>query len=285
MKFQLSILLFAILPLCFGLTKHDNHNQEKYTILQTDTVSIKNVKYILTVYRNDTSAYFTVQKKDGKRFKIILKDLDYWTNNSDIGFYDANNDGFLDVCWLKKWQSHCYLFNPKIDNFIEVGEYYEVDTLKVKNSIVLYQNKFPLLFQLGGAKSLSVAKCGDDTLIDEVNSELFIINENYQKLSFASLDNFTTFDSKYFDTLTCGSQIMTCYVPPYFGKYGPDNIWNSGKLVDSFMVVHNNSFLSGDTYHLDSNFIADYWINHYTKYLKYGQIFKVRRDKPLLYYK
>lgn len=64
-----------------------------------------------------------------------------------------------------------------------------------------------------------MAKCGADTLIDEVNSELFIINDDYQKISFPSLDNFATFDPKYYDTLTCGTQILTCYVPPYFGKY------------------------------------------------------------------
>lgn len=270
----------------FNFSNNVHKNDGKYKIIQSDTVFIKNTKFVLTVLRNDEkSTYFIVQKKMGNKFKTILKDLSYGTNNSSLSFCDANDDGYLDICWLKKWQIHCYLFNPKIENFIEVGEFDEVDTLKINNSIVFYQNKYPLLFQIGGAKPLSVLKCGEDTIMDEVTSELFIINDKYQKITFASLDNFTTFEPKFFDTLACGSQIITCYAPPYFGKYGPYNIWNSGKTIDSFLVVRNLTFLFGDTYSIDSSFISSYWTKNYRKYLKYGQVFKVRREYPLLYFK
>jgi hypothetical protein len=284
MKIQSLILLIAFPFLHFNFLNRINNN-EKYKIIQSDTVFIKNTQFVLTVFKNDASTYFIVQKKVGSKFKTILKDLDYGTNNSNLSFCDNNGDGYLDICWLKKWQTDCYLFNPKTDNFIEVGELDEYDTLKINNAIVRYQNKYPLLFQIGGAKSLSVLKCGEDTMIDEVTSELFLINDQYQKVTFASLDNFTTFEPKFFDTLTCGSQIITCYAPPYFGKYGPYNIWNSGKTIDSFLIARKPSFLFGDSYSIDSNFISNYWKKNYTRYLKYGRLFTARRKHPLLYFK
>jgi hypothetical protein len=284
MKFYPFILVITFLLLCYSFSQKNKHQKPTYKIIQSDTALIKKAKYVLTVYRNDTSIYFTVQREVAGKFKIILKDLDYSTNNSDIDFEDANNDGLLDIVWLKKWQAHCYLFNPQIDNFVEVGEFDNVDTLKANNTVIFYQEKFPLLFNISYEKLLTVAKCGEDTMMSEVHSELYIINEKYQKVSFATLDNFSTFDSIYHDTLSCGSQIMECYVPPYYGKYGPYNIWNSGKVIDSFLLNQKYSLLDVDTYNVDSSFIANYWIEHYPKLLQYGQVFKVRREKPLLYY-
>lgn len=275
----------AYLLLCFSFIDTNKYEKKVYEIIQSDTAFIRDIKYVLSVYKSDDgAAYFTVQKESGGQFKIILKDLDYWTNNSDIYFRDANKDGFKDICWDKKWQEHCYLFNPKIENFVEVGEIENIDTLKINNKNILYQKKFPLLFLIGGAKTLNVLKCSSDTLMDQVNSELFIINDDYEKISFASLDNFQTSDSIYADTINCGDQIIICYVPPYTGKYGPYNIWNSGKIIDSFLAERRDSFLYGDSYSLDSSFITNYWINHYKDLLQYGQVFKCRRLKPLTYY-
>ena len=223
------LFLAAFLMLSFSFTETNKSEKNGYEIIQSDTAAIKNVKYVLSVYKSvDGDAYFTVQKETGWQYKIILKDLDYWTNNSDIYFWDANKDGFLDICWDKKWQRHCYLFNPNIENFVEVGELEDFDTLKINNKHVLYHKKFPLLVQVGGAKTLNVLKCISDTSMNQVNSELFIINDDYEKVSFASLDNFQTTDSIYADIINCGDQIIICYVPPYTGKYGPYNIWNSG---------------------------------------------------------
>ena len=279
------LFLAAFLMLSFSFTETNKSEKNGYEIIQSDTAAIKNVKYVLSVYKSvDGDAYFTVQKETGWQYKIILKDLDYWTNNSDIYFWDANKDGFLDICWDKKWQRHCYLFNPNIENFVEVGELEDFDTLKINNKHVLYHKKFPLLVQVGGAKTLNVLKCISDTSMNQVNSELFIINDDYEKVSFASLDNFQTTDSIYADIINCGDQIIICYVPPYTGKYGPYNIWNSGKIIDSFLVKRRDSFFDEDSYSIDSNFIANYWIDHYKNLLEYGQVFKCRRSKPLIYY-
>ena len=131
---------------------------------------------------------------------------------------------------------------------------------------------------------MTVTKCGDDTMMGEVTSELFVINNDYKKISFASLDNFETFEKKNFDTIACGSEIIKCFVPPYIGKYGNYNIWNSGILFDSLFIKPNRAYLIGDTYSIDSNFIVNYWTKNYAKVLKYGKIFKVRRERKLLHY-
>ncbi len=279
------LFLAGFLMLCFSFSDTNKYENKEYEIIQSDTAVLKSVRYVLSVYKSDDGdAYFTVQKETGAQYKIILKDLDYWTNNSDIYFWDANKDGFLDICWHKKWQRHCYLFNPLIENFVEVGELENFDTLKINNKNIMYQKKFPLLFQIGGAKTLSINDCGTDTFVQEVNSELFIINDDYEKVSFASFDNFQTTDSIYADIINCGDQIIICYLPPYTGKYGPYNIWNSGKIIDSFLVKRRDSFFDEDSYSIDSNFIDNYWIDHYKNLLEYGQVFKCRRSKPLIYY-
>lgn len=275
------LFLAAFLLLCFSFSEAHTSENKEYEIIQSDTAVIKNVKYVLSVYKNDDGdAYFTVQKETGGQYKIILKDLDYWTNNSDIYFCDANKDGLLDVCWHKKWQRHCYLFNPNIENFVEVGELEDFDTLKINNKDILYHKKFPLLFLTGGAKIINLLKCNIDTFMNQVNSELFIINDDYEKISFASLDNFQTSDSIYADIINCGDQIIICYVPPYTAY----SIWNSGKIIDSFLVKRRDSFFDEDSYSIDSSFITNYWINHYKNLLEYGQVFKCRRSKPLIYY-
>jgi hypothetical protein len=209
-----------------------------------------------------------VEKKSAGIFKTIMVDSDFITNNSDLFFKDENKDGFADIVWTKKWQDHSYLCNPQKDIFIEVGEMHDVEILKLNGKPVLYRGRYPLLYFLNEE---------DDMLcITELHSELFIINENYQKLSFATIDNFTSTEDRYFDTCrNSGYSHICCFVPPYFDKYGKNSIWNSGRIVDSF-------FLKSAKF--NHGFITRYWQSHYRQLLKYGQVFHVRRDTPLKYF-
>lgn len=255
-------------------------------IYQSDTTSIQDKIFVLTVYKSDTSEFFIVKKEYAKgKFKTIIKDEDYETNNSDIAFDDINNDGNDDIVWTKKWQDHAYLFNPKIENFVEVGEFHTIDTLKINNIPVLYEDRYPILYYWNYEKSLSISKCSMDSFFVENHSELFVISDNYKKISFATLDNFATIDDNVSDTIECGAQIINCQVPPYYGKYSDYSIWNSGKSVDSFYLAPDKSFNGEDGYAIDSSFITNYWIKNYSKLLQYGQVFTVRRERPLIYFK
>ena len=254
-------------------------------LLESDTALIKNKHYVLSVYKNDSVCFFAVKQETGNgQYKTIMADPDYGTNNSDIGFKDENNDGYKDIVWHKKWQAHSYLFNPTTEAFVEVGEFHTIDTLKIHGSPVLYKNKYPLIYYSNGEKPIQMSKCGEDTMFVENHSELFVIDENYQKISFATLDNFETVESRS-DTITCGAQMVFCYVPPYYGKFGDNSIWNSGEVFDSAYLPPSAKFYHGDEYSIDDDYIANYWLANYKKLLQYGQVFKVRRDKPLEYYK
>ena len=236
-------------------------------LFATDTTSIADKKYVLSVMRADSVCYFEVKLQVKDSFKTILKDFNYSTNNSNIQFKDANNDGYNDIIWNKKWQDHAYLFNKKIENFIEVGEYQNTKKLTHNNKQVYYKSK-PIEFLINYEKP--------NVNGVETHSELFVITEDYTKISFATIDNFQTSDSKQMDTCRINNlQYITCFVPPYHGRWGLTNIWNSGKVVDSFYLKSNK---------FNESFINTYWQKNYSSLLKHGSLFKIRRDKALIYY-
>ncbi len=210
-----------------------------------------------------------------------MKDPEFTTNNSGLAFFDINNDGYLDIL---EGNQYSYLFNSKTENFSEVGEFHSIDTLKINSTPILYENKYPLLYYLSYGRAMAMGKCSDDTMINENHSELFVINENFQKISFATLDNFATFDGKFRDSLDCGAEIINCYVPPYYGKYDKYSVWNNGKTVDSFLLTNDTSFYHEDFNAVDSDYITNYWLKNYSRLLQYGQVFKVRREKPIEYF-
>ena len=237
-------------------------------VFQSDTALINNKRFILSVFKNDSISYFKVEKENGTQFKTILVDSDYTTNNSDLFFNDENKDGYLDIVWTKKWQVHSYLFNPKKENFFEVGEFHNIDTLKIDRKPILFNKRYPLLYLINPEK--------DFEWMTELHSELFIINNQFQKVSFATIDNFASLEDLNIEKCNSSkSVIVNCYVPPYYGKYGEYSIWNSGKSVDSiFMKVKK----------FDSSYIVNYWTKNFQKLLKYGKIFKVRRTTTLKYF-
>lgn len=243
-------------------------NLDTLSLRNSDTATINHKKFVLSVYRNDTICFFEVKKGSGNKFTTILVDSDYITNNSDLFFQDENKDGYLDIVWTKKWQDHSYLYNPEKDNFIEVGEFHDIDTLKIAGHPALFNNKYPILYLMNSEKSFE--------RMTELHSELFIINNNYQKISFATIDNFASLDDWNAEKCTsANSVVVNCYVPPYFGKYGEYSIWNSGKSVDSVFMKSNK---------FDSLYITKYWATNYQKLLQYGQVFKVRREAGLKYF-
>jgi hypothetical protein len=210
--------------------------------------------YFLEV--NESPKYFEVSRLIGNNFKPLLKEPNYYSNQSSMYVKDANNDGFLDIIWLRRFQEHAYLFNPKINNFIEIGEYGKVDTLRNRDKIIYYKGKYPLLYYVNEEKALMI------------HSELFVIDENYQKISFAIIDNFDDNYQKEY--------IISTYVPPYKGKYSKYNIWNSGKRFETIKSRKN---------YFNETYIKDYWLKNFKKLLPYGAIFKVRKEKKLIYYK
>jgi hypothetical protein len=222
-----------------------------------DTFSflIDSSMYFLEV--NDSPRYFEVGKRIGNSLKPLLKEPNYYSNQSSMYVKDANNDDFLDIVWLRRFQEHTYLFNPKINNFVEIGEYGKVDTLRDDNKIIYFKGKLPLLYYVNEEKAL------------QIHSELFVIDENYQKISFAVIDNFDD------DYVSEEYKIYT-YVPPYRGKYSKYNIWNSGKI---FEIVR------GRKSRLNEIYIKEYWLKNVKKLLPYGAIFKVRKEKKLMYFK
>ena len=241
---------------------------EQIALFQSDTAIINKKKFVLSVFKNDTISYFKVEKSLGTSFKTILVDSDYETNNSDLFFKDENNDGYLDIVWTKKWQDHSYLFNPIKDNFYEVGEFHDIDTLKINGQAVLFKNKYPLLYLQNLEKEMG--------WMTELHSELFIIDNTYKKISFATIDNFASLEDWNINKCVHSkSVVINCYVPPYSPKYGDLSIWNTGKSIDSFNVKSKE---------FDSAYIVRYWTNHYQKLLRYGQIFHVRRATELEYY-
>lgn len=234
----------------------------------SDTTIIKGVKYVLLVFKTEKSgSYFLVQKEQANSYKTILRDKNYVTNNSNIKFFDCNQDGFKDIVWTKKWQDHAYLFNPKIKNFISVGEYKNVDTLRVNNKIAYYKNA-PILFLINDEK-------GFDWMIQR-HSELFIIDSNYQKISFATVDNFSSEDDDKIEKLQATKSIfVNCYTPPYKGRYNNISIWNVGKQFDSFTVK---------SIKFNKSFIEHYWQTKYLKLIKFGMLFKVRSKNAIEYF-
>jgi hypothetical protein len=261
---------------------NDDFSSTNAALFKTDTVTIASKKYVLSVLKSDAASAFTVQKLIDGRFKIILEEPEFYTNNSTLFFHDQNYDGYLDIVWRKKWQEHAYLFNPKIENFIEVGEFHSVNVLKVNDQPVLYRNRFPLLYYWNYEKQFTTTPCGIDTVFIENHSELFAIDENFHKVSFAVLDNFTTLRHS---NLACGQQIVICSVPPYVGLYGENSIWSRGVVIDSFLLKGNGFSFSDKAFTTDSNFISNYWRKNFAKLLPYGELFNVRRTQPLKYTK
>jgi hypothetical protein len=250
-------------------------------IHQTDT--FKNVgKYyvlqIIIVNRGiERDNWFIVKKKIGKEFKIILKDPDFGTNNSGLYLKDNNNDGYLDIIWDKKWQEHAYLFNPKIENFVEVGECHTIDTLKIGSQVKYYNKKYPLLYYVNEEKNYYISdEKGDTEWITDIHSEFFILDDNYEKISFGTLDNSASLSD--WNAEKCQKTkkaIINCYIPPYKGKYGGNSIWNTGQSIDSFQVR---------IIEFNDKFIKKYWQEKYKKLIPHGQKFKVRRGAALEYY-
>ena len=277
-----TIFIVLILTICFLACKEKKTNSSKSSIIfsldtskvakeiskvfQSDTAAIDNKLFVLSVYKNDSVSYFKVEKQQNTQFKTMLVDSGYGTNNSNLFFADKNNDGFLDIVLTKKWQDHSYLYNPKKENFIEVGEFHDIDTLKIAGQTIFFKDKNPILFLKNFEK--------DFQWMTELHSELFIINNDYQKISFATIDNFASLeDWNIEECSSLKSVVVNCYVPPYFSKYGETSIWNSGKSVDSIFMKANK---------FDSSFIVNYWTKNYKKLLPYGQVFKVRRAAQII---
>lgn len=282
------ILIFFLLTL-FTIKVEAQNGDYRYSkllnngfrIVQSDSIIIGKKTYKLTVYRNDSLCFFVVYKKIKENFIPILKD-NYWTNNSGICFKDQNNDGYKDIVWNKKWQDHAYLYNPNTENFVSVGEFHDIHELIINGKVVLYKNKFPLLYYWNLEKPLMRRKCSEDTMFQENHSELFIINKNYEKISFAVLDNFSTLN---YEDLPCGDEMIMCYVPPYHGKFGKYSLWSDGVKKDSALIKAHPSFYNKyKDYAIDGNFISSYWKKNYEKYLEYGQVFKVRSEYPIEYF-
>ena len=147
---------------------------------QTDTFKNGKNLYVLEIYKrtesDKTIHWFVVKKKNGEGYRTILKDPDYYTSNSGLNMKDCNNDGYLDIIWTKKIHNDVYLFNPEIENFVEVGEFDNVETLKIDNQIISH-NDCPLLFYASYDKQIFSVD-SDKPWISKLHSELFIINKN-----------------------------------------------------------------------------------------------------------
>lgn len=244
-----------------------NDSSAAIKLYHSDTTRIQHKRYVLSVYRGWDTCFFKVEREQHKKFVTILIDNDYTTNNSGIEFKDYNRDGYKDIIWTKKWQEHAYLFNPHTHNFVEVGEFNNVNTLKVDNQVVWYTPGIPYLYLINDEKDIGETQ--------EKHSELFVIDNTYHKISFATIDNFSTIDDDKRDRfIDSDSLFITCRIPPYKGRWGSYSIWNSGNPVDSF-VVHNRGFTS--------KFIRKYRQRHYLQLQKYGKRFTVRREYPLEY--
>jgi hypothetical protein len=223
----------------------------------------------------NSDCWFLVKKQINRdSFKVILKDPDYGTNNSALSVQDQNGDGYLDLVWNKKWQDHAYLFHPKKETFVEVGECHTLDTLVVNDQIVYYKGIYPLLYYSNDEKEyFGLDDATNTPWMQDQHSELFVLDSNYQKISFATLDNSATHLER--NQTKCESQkkiLLNCYVPPYKGMYGINSIWNVGRSIDSFSLK-NTGF--------DASFIEHYWQKKYQELIPYGQKFSVRRTKKL----
>jgi hypothetical protein len=266
MKIHLLILSMALLQ---WKSSSCQTGKDKTRPFYSDTTTIKSKKYVLSVFKTkDSGSYFLIQREQhGTTYKTILRDRNYTTNNSDIKFADCNHDGFDDIVLTKKWQEHAYLFNPKTNNFVAVGEFHNVDTLRVNKKIVRYKNA-PVLFLINDEK-------GSNWMIQR-HSELFIIDSNYRKVSFASIDNLSSQDDDKIEKLqSTKSVFINCYIPPYKGRYNDISIWNIGNQFDSFTMK------SAD---FDKRFIERYWQNKYSKLLQYGMMFSVRSKIAIEYF-
>jgi len=241
--------------------------QRSQYVHQSDTAKINGRRYVLGVYKDTSTCYFFVLKQGPYQFDTIMVDNSYGTNHSDLFFKDQNNDDLLDIVWTKRWQDHAYLFNPHIENFIEAGEFHDIDTLKEDGKPVLFKNKYPLLYLINEEKDMG--------WMMEKHSELFVITSTYKKISFATLDNMASLDDENIDRCHSNKSVLVhCYVPPYFAN--GNNIWNQGNSADT-IFIKSAAF--------NQSFILNYWLQHYNSLLKYGTAFKVRRDQSLVYYK
>lgn len=240
-----------------------------YEVHQSDTTSIKGTNYAMSILRTDSVCYFLVEHEQNGVYKPFMADKSFGTNNSSLVFDDCNHDGYTDIVWTKKWQDHAYLFDPARNTFVEVGEYNNVDTLRNNGNVVYYHNK-PLLFLTNQEKDME--------WMTQLHSELFTIDDNYRKVSFATIDNMSSTEEDRTEQLEKDSNVIVfCHVPPYEGRYGATSIWNKGIAVDS-AVLKVSKF--------DEAYIKQYWQDHYAAFLQYGKVFEVRREKeePLEYY-
>jgi hypothetical protein len=236
-------------------------------IFQSDTFRNLGKSYVLQIIKvnkkgNQRDNWFVVKKQIGKVFKVILKDDDFGINNSGLYAKDNNNDGYLDIVWDKKWQEHAYLFNPKIENFVEVGECHTIDTLKTNGQIAYYNGIYPLLYFVNKEKGLYDMNSNVEW-IRYIHSELFVIDDKYEKISFATLDNSASL--KEYNIKKCQRKkesVINCYIPPYRGNFGAKSIWNIGKSIDSFQIK---------TVNFNDKFINKYWQDKYNSLMIYGK--------------
>ena len=84
--------------------------------------------------------------------------------------------------FLKAINIHICLIQ-KLKTFLKLESFIQLIHLKLI-ALLFYTkiNTTTLLFKLW--KSDGYGKCSDDTMINENHSELFVINENFQKISF-----------------------------------------------------------------------------------------------------
>ncbi|BAV05724.1 hypothetical protein FLA_1736 [Filimonas lacunae] len=236
---------------------------------KTDTAIIKGTRYALTVYKMQVGndACFMLEKEvEGEGFRPVFKEPNYTTTNSNLFFADYNHDGFADIIWTKRWQDHAYLFNPQTETFVEVGEFHHVNTLQVNGRKVLYQG-YPLQYLVNEEK--------DYEWVKDKHSELFIIDSSYHKISFATVDNMSTLDEKSERKLRKQENVLvTCSVPPYYGRFDDYSMWNMGQVIDQSILKATQ---------FDDKFIERYWQQHYQQLLAYGEVFAVRAKHPLEY--
>lgn len=236
--------------------------------------------YLLKVFKRGSECYFTVSKQKGAPFQVILKEPNYGTNQSSLFVADANGDGYWDIVWVKKWETYAYLFNPKIENFVEVGEITSIDTLKKNGKVIYYNSLYPLLYSTHAGH--------DAGWIHEEHSELFVIDSNFRKLSFATLNNFASFAEENRERCQLsGKEMIHCDVPPYKeNKSG----FQRGNSIDSFEIQYQldslgNKIDSSCLSIVDSVFTESYWRKNYEKVIPYGQFFTTPRTKKLEYFR
>lgn len=82
--------------------KIDSLKIQDYNLIEQDCSFIAEKHYRFSVFKNDSACFFQVEKLEDNHWHLIMRDMDYGTNNSGLSFTDQNKDGFEDIVWNKK---------------------------------------------------------------------------------------------------------------------------------------------------------------------------------------